>query len=696
MSEQQQKKRSFRWLRWSVGVALLFGAAGVVVGVLFPVALAQMALDRLSKHGLSGKVVEADIFSGVLRVRSLRLLRAQRDTSLTLQATEGSVRLPIWRVLLGSRRVASLQVKRPHIRILRGLSTQEAAEIDAIQDVDALWKRWEQMQRAEIAVDSATPTVSDATDTTKTPNDTAKSTNNTVKLPTETTKTPTEIGVKARVKRLQEAMKKFRSRMLVIERLEISEGRLLFAQHHPQKILVRVGAVDASLRKMQGSLKIKQADVSVKMKKQALSIQVPEGELLLNVDALLAPSPSLERVRLVGPKVRLVRMGPPDPPRDPKDLRQTLTLLSPRLSSLVIEGGRFSMQHHLAVGRERDLQLGHLQADLKDLQGPVLLRGFVLKSQEAHQRMLLKIPQATASINLWPLLYGIIALDHVKAEKPSFALHFLKKRTHLPRHHRKPPWLQMRHATVQEGEVDLHFALRNRKEPSKPPRRVKIQINRLQAEVRDLDIRYLLARPFSGQGSAWVLGHGSLRFSAQKQADHSHRLTLHRVPSTLINRFIDQQKTPLQINRGLITARLDLSPQPNERTRIQAQFRMHQLDIGVVKENKHVLKKALIGILSGIVNQHVRKLPNGYALQTRFSVDTHLLADMNPRLMRMLSRRFISGFLDALIEKHPILRPFQKGIKRNAGLLPKDKPKGLFARWREKRKKRREERRKRW
>ncbi|MCK6508793.1 hypothetical protein L6R29_02350 [Myxococcota bacterium] len=664
MSENKEKKRSFRWLRWLVGGGLLLGLGAVGVGLLFPIALAQMALDRLKEHGVSGKVVEADIFSGVLRVRSFRLLRVQRETSFSLQASEGAVRLPIWRVLLGSRRLASVQVKQPQIRILRGVSTQDIT-LQSSQDVGASGGS-ASFKQGEASGGSASFKQGGAS------------------------------GVRAQVKRMQEAMKKFRSRLLVIERLEIAEGRMLFEQHQPQKIVVRVGSVEATLARMQGRVKIKQAEASVSMKKQTLSVQIPEGELALDVDALLAPSPALERVRLIGPAVRLVRSGPPDPPRDPVALRQTLTLLSPRLSSLVIEGGRFSMQHRLEVGRERDLQISHLQADLKDLQGSVRLRGFVLKSQEPHQQMRLEIPQADATIQMWPLLYGIIALDDVVAQKPIFTLHFLKKRTHPPRHHRKPPWLQMRHAKVQEGEVRLHFTLRDRKDPSKPPRRVQIQMNRVQADVRDLDIRYLLARPFSAEGSAWVLGHGGVRFSSQKQAEHNHRLIVHRIPSTLLNRFIDQQKTPLQINKGLITARLDLSPRSNERTRIQAQFRVHQLDVGVVKQNKQVFKKALFGILSGIVNQHVRKLPNGYALQTGFSVDSHLLADMNPRLMQMLSRRFLRGFLDALIEKHPILRPFQKGIQRNAGLIPKDKPKGLFARWREERKKRREERRKRW
>jgi|GEM_PF-3981512 len=665
MSENKEKKRSSRWFRWFVGSVLLLGLSAVGVGLLFPVALAQMALDRLKSHGVSGKVVEADIFSGILRVRSFRLLRVQRETSFSLQASEGAVRLPIWRILLGSRRIASIKVKQPQIHLLRGVSGQDTPLNAPSQEVGASGGSASSKQVGAAGGSASSKQVGAS-------------------------------GVRGQVKRLQEAMKKFRTRLLVIERLEITEGRLLFEQHQPQKIVVRVGSVDATLAKMQGSVKIKQAEASVSMKKQDLSVQIPEGELALDVDALLAPSPALERVRLIGPTVRLVRNGPPDPPRDPVALRQTLTLLSPRLSSLVIEGGRFSMQHQLAVGRERDLQISSLQADLKDLQGSVHLRGFVLKSQEPHQQMRLEIPQANATIQLWPLLYGIIALDDVVAEKPIFTLHFLKKRAHPPRHHRKPPWLQMRRAKVQEGEVRLHFTLRDRKDPSKPPRRVQIQMNRVQAEVRDLDIRYLLARPFSAEGSAWVLGHGGVRFSAQKQAQHNHRLTVHRIPSTLINRFIDQQKTPLQINKGLITARLDLSPRSNERTRIQAQFRVHQLDVGVVKQNKQVFKKALVGILSGIVNQHVRKLPNGYALQTGFSVDSHLLADMNPRLMQMLSRRFLRGFLDALIEKHPILRPFQKGIQRNAGLIPKDKPKGLFARWREKRKKRREERRKRW
>ncbi|MCB9638161.1 MAG: hypothetical protein H6728_00405 [Myxococcales bacterium] len=667
----ETKKRG-RWLRWLLGLAALGLVASLVLALFFPKELAQIALNRLKKHGLSGEVVEANIFSGVLRVRSLQLVRVQRGTSLSLHASEGIVNLWIWRVLLGGRRVAGISVHRPKIRVLRGMDVQDAEQLDKIRDAKALWRRWGALK--------GLPTSQPAPQTAQ-------------KKATAKEHAPQK-GLKARIAKLRLNMKRFRQRLLQIDSLKIEDGKLFFAQHRPQKILVRVESVHASLLAMRGALRIQKADISVKMKKQTLQIQVPQGELALSLDELLSPSPKLERLRLVGPHVRLMREGPPNPPRDPKKLRETLQLLSPRVLHVELEQGRFSMQHRLGVGRERHLQIKSLRADLRELKGGVTIKDFVLQSQEPHQKMELRIPQATVSIDLWPLLYGMISLDQVKAQKPLFVLHFLKKRAKKRRLRRKPPWLKMKNLELHEGEVTLHFKMRNRKAPQEPPRKVKLVFNRVFAKLQDLDIRYLLARPFSGEGKAWALGHGNMRFVASKQANGGHRLSLRHIPSTLINRFIDREKMPLQIKKGQIHALLDLRPKDDERTWVQATFRVHQLEIGVVKENKKLLKKAMIGILSGIVNKHFRKIPEGYSLTTGFSIKTYLLEDMNPKLMQTLSRRFMRGFLDAIIEKHPILRPFRKTIEKRVSGAQDQKPKGWFAKWRDKRKKRREERKK--
>jgi hypothetical protein len=224
-----------------------------------------------------------------------------------------------------------------------------------------------------------------------------------------------------------------------------------------------------------------------------------------------------------------------------------------------------------------------------------------------------------------------------------------------------------------------------------------LDLHSIRATISDFDLRYFLARPFEADGKATIKGHGAIRYRAKKQADgKSTKIELDDLPISLVNLLLPRGEMPLRIEQGRLSARLALEYKGEERTQIQAAFRIYRLVVSVFDGAVGGLKKAAFHLAANSLNKRFEKDPQGYALSTRFSMANRDLALAPPLLFPKMARSFKRGFLNAFFEKHSVLRPFRRAIERRIDPAHAPPPRrGLFQRLKERREERQKERKER-
>ena len=504
----------------------------------------------------------------------------------------------------------------------------------------------------------------------------------------------------------------------------------------PYGLSGRVITADALL----GRLQVQKISFEQEKPKMSLSLKAEEGEIHLPIWRILLGAREVTRLRVKKPQIHLTRLAgaeekaemlldePTSAPtsavspdfvhakqakaaRDgakqaealkkaakQRALREELRVLLPNIEYFEVEKGTLSLHHRPQVGRRLSLHLPQIDIRLRHSVGKIEIQGGSVQSKTPRQEISLSLHRGEATLSLLHLLDGMIALDTISLQQPTLVVRVLPKKSGQKKKMPKLlPWLRIKKSAIQDGKMTLHFSMKKKKQPHLPPRWVQLDLHSIFATILDFDLRYFLARPFEAEGKATIKGHGAIRYRAKKDAEgKGTKIELEEIPISIVNQLLPRGDMPLRIEKGSLSARLQLKYKDEERTQIQAAFRVYRLVVSVFDGAVKGLKKAAFQLAANSLNKRFEKDPQGYRLATRFSMVNRDLALAPPLLFPKLARSFKRGFLNAFFEKHPVLRPFRKAIERRIDPANAPPPRrGLFQRLKERREERQKERKER-
>ena len=481
-------------------------------------------------------------------------------------------------------------------------------------------------------------------------------------------------------------LRRLRKRGVEIGWLKIERGKVSFIdQSRPgRRLQLDISQLDTELRKWSGVLRVKRAVLSLKQAKKRIHIVIPNGNVTFRLDALLTEKPLIKKIELFSPIWRIDNTGKKRPRRKKKIARK-LKLLAPHIELLKIHHGVLQLKR-TQKHRRMKLSIKSFDADFRHMRGPIHLRGMKMANTSNDRTLLIRLPKAKVHMYLPSLIGGALQLKQLSLSKPT--LNIQMKAGRKRKRKKRKIWLGFRSFRMRNGTISFRIQPGAK---SKLPQGMRVRLSRLDATLNDFDTRYLLTQPFTGDGKAFLVGHGGWRFHSTILKSGVQRIKLMGFPVSVVNQVLGAKKLPLYIDMGRLDIILTLKKTGAGFMNATVHFAIRNFHAKIAK-GQPGLKKLALRIAVGLLNRHFLNHPEGYRIQTTVTLKERELALRPDVFARVVGKRFLIAFFESVFQKHPKLGFLKAAVMKRLREGKKGKRGGFFAKFREGMKKRREKR----